>query len=147
MRRLLYVTCSRAEESLAMVIYTTQPATAKQRVIEAGWLQQEEIEILWHPLAASWPVTELGLFICCGLGHLSAWQAIYSRQVETPCLEPANSLGIDRYIVFFQLDLAYKATIIECLTKTNIKLRIRQPHSSFIPQQLSVSTRERSQYR
>jgi len=45
-RRLLYVTCSRAEESLAIVVYTAQPATAKQRVIEAGWLQPEEIEIL-----------------------------------------------------------------------------------------------------
>jgi DNA helicase-2/ATP-dependent DNA helicase PcrA len=45
-RRLLYVTCSRAEESLAIVVYTTQPATAKQRVIEAGWLEPEEVEIL-----------------------------------------------------------------------------------------------------
>ncbi len=27
-------------------VYTTQPATAKQRVIESGWLQPEEIEIL-----------------------------------------------------------------------------------------------------
>lgn len=45
-RRLLYVTCSRAEESLVIVVYTAQPATAKQRVIEAGWLQPEEIEIL-----------------------------------------------------------------------------------------------------
>jgi DNA helicase-2/ATP-dependent DNA helicase PcrA len=45
-RRLRYVTCSRAEESLAIVVYTTQPVTAKQRVIDAGWLRPEEIEIL-----------------------------------------------------------------------------------------------------
>jgi len=45
-RRLLYVTCSRAEESLAIVVYTSQPETAMQRAIEAGWLTPEEVEIL-----------------------------------------------------------------------------------------------------
>jgi len=45
-RRLLYVTCSRAEESLAIVVYTTQPEVAKQRVVEAGWLTPDEVEIL-----------------------------------------------------------------------------------------------------
>lgn len=45
-RRLLYVTCSRAEESLAIVVYTAQPELAKQRVIEAGWLEPEEVEIV-----------------------------------------------------------------------------------------------------
>ncbi len=45
-RRLLYVTCSRAEESLAIVVYTSQPEIAKYRVIEAGWLTAEEIVVL-----------------------------------------------------------------------------------------------------
>lgn len=44
-RRLLYVTCSRAEESLAIVVYTSQPETAMQRAIEAGWFTAEEVEI------------------------------------------------------------------------------------------------------
>lgn len=45
-RRLLYVTCSRAEESLAIVVYTTQPELAKARVTEAGWLNPNEIEVI-----------------------------------------------------------------------------------------------------
>lgn len=45
-RRLLYVTCSRAEESLVIVVYTTQPDLAKQQVVNAGWLTAEEIEIV-----------------------------------------------------------------------------------------------------
>jgi len=45
-RRLLYVTCSRAEESLAIVIYSAQPETAKTSVIEAGWLKADEIVVL-----------------------------------------------------------------------------------------------------
>lgn len=45
-RRLLYVTCSRAEKSLAIVVYTPQPALAKQNVIAAGWLKENEIEVL-----------------------------------------------------------------------------------------------------
>lgn len=45
-RRLLYVTCSRVEESLAIVIYSAQPETAKANVIEAGWLKADEIVVL-----------------------------------------------------------------------------------------------------
>lgn len=45
-RRLLYVTCSRAEKSLAIVVYTPQPELAKQNVIAAGWLKDSEIKIL-----------------------------------------------------------------------------------------------------
>lgn len=45
-RRLLYVTCSRAEKSLAIVVYTTQPALAKENVVAAGWLHECEVEIL-----------------------------------------------------------------------------------------------------
>jgi DNA helicase-2/ATP-dependent DNA helicase PcrA len=45
-RRLLYVTCSRAEESLAIVVYTAQPEVAKASVISAGWLKADEIVVL-----------------------------------------------------------------------------------------------------
>ena len=45
-RRLLYLTCSRAEKSLAIVVYTPQPTLAKRNVIAAGWLQESEVEIL-----------------------------------------------------------------------------------------------------
>ncbi len=45
-RRLLYVTCSRAEKSLAIVVYTPQPTLAKRNVVAAGWLQESEVEIL-----------------------------------------------------------------------------------------------------
>lgn len=44
--RLLYVTCSRAEKSLAIAVYTPQPVLAKQNVIDAGWFNENEIEIL-----------------------------------------------------------------------------------------------------
>ena len=45
-RRLLYVTCSRAEKSLVIVVYTPQPTLAKRNVVAAGWLQESEVEIL-----------------------------------------------------------------------------------------------------
>ena len=45
-RRLLYVTCSRAEESLAIVVYTAEPELARQRVIDAGWFKDEEVKVL-----------------------------------------------------------------------------------------------------
>lgn len=45
-RRLLYVTCSRAEESLAIVVYSAQPEVARDRVIDAGWLTAEEVVVL-----------------------------------------------------------------------------------------------------
>ncbi|MEE5100134.1 UvrD-helicase domain-containing protein [Pseudomonas alliivorans] len=45
-RRLLYVTCSRAEESLAIVVYSSQPEVARDRVIDAGWLTAEEVVVL-----------------------------------------------------------------------------------------------------
>ena len=45
-RRLLYVTCSRAEESLALVLYTTDPKKARQHVSASDWLQDDEIEII-----------------------------------------------------------------------------------------------------
>lgn len=42
-RRLFYVTCSRAEESLAIVAYTKNPAKVAQYVLEQEWFDQGEI--------------------------------------------------------------------------------------------------------
>ncbi len=45
-RRLFYVTCSRAEESLAVIYYSDDPTAARTAVLEQGWFAEEEIEIL-----------------------------------------------------------------------------------------------------
>jgi DNA helicase-2/ATP-dependent DNA helicase PcrA len=45
-RRLLYVTCSRAEKSLAIVAYTANPSAVKQKVISSGWFEENEIVTL-----------------------------------------------------------------------------------------------------
>lgn len=45
-RRLLYVTCSRAENSLAIVIYTANPQKAKEHALSAGWFNEDEIEVI-----------------------------------------------------------------------------------------------------
>ncbi len=42
-RRLFYVTCSRAEESLAIVAYTKEPQKVEKTVLEQGWFDQDEI--------------------------------------------------------------------------------------------------------
>lgn len=44
-RRLLYVTCSRAENSLALVAYSENPMAVKTHVIENGWFTEQEIDI------------------------------------------------------------------------------------------------------
>lgn len=44
-RRLLYVTCSRAEKSLALVAYTENPEAVKSHVLSSGWFSEEEINI------------------------------------------------------------------------------------------------------
>lgn len=44
-RRLLYVTSSRAERSLALVIYTENPAAIQSFVIENKWFSEEEIDV------------------------------------------------------------------------------------------------------
>lgn len=47
-RRLFYVTCSRAEKSLALVAYTKAPKDVKSYVISQGWfLEDEVITDLW----------------------------------------------------------------------------------------------------
>lgn len=42
-RRLFYVTCSRAEESLAIIAYTTEPNKVKESALAQGWFTEEEI--------------------------------------------------------------------------------------------------------
>lgn len=44
-RRLFYVTCSRAEESLAVVYYAADPALAYDAMIRQGWFEPGEIEL------------------------------------------------------------------------------------------------------
>lgn len=45
-RRLFYVTCSRAEDSLALVVYTSDPEQVQKHVVREGWFNAEEIELI-----------------------------------------------------------------------------------------------------
>ena len=45
-RRLFYVTCSRSEESLAVVYYAADPALARDAMIRQGWFEPDEIELV-----------------------------------------------------------------------------------------------------
>lgn len=45
-RRLLYVTCSRAKESLAIVAYTSDVPKVRKHAIEQGWFDENEIEVV-----------------------------------------------------------------------------------------------------
>lgn len=45
-RRLFYVTCSRAERSLAVVYYTADPNKVRDYAVEEGWFEPGEIEIM-----------------------------------------------------------------------------------------------------
>lgn len=42
-RRLFYVTCSRAEESLAIIAYTNQPGAVKRKILSNRWFDEDEI--------------------------------------------------------------------------------------------------------
>jgi DNA helicase-2/ATP-dependent DNA helicase PcrA len=44
-RRLFYVTCSRAEQSLAGVFYTADPTLARDAMIRQEWFELGEIEL------------------------------------------------------------------------------------------------------
>lgn len=44
--RLLYVTCTRAKESLAILMYTSNTERAKQTAIHNGWFGKNEIDVL-----------------------------------------------------------------------------------------------------
>lgn len=45
-RRLFYVTCSRAEHSLAVVYYTAEPTMARDAMIRQEWFEPGEIEVM-----------------------------------------------------------------------------------------------------
>lgn len=45
-RRLFYVTCSRAEESLAIIAYTSEPIKVKENALRQKWFTEEEIVTL-----------------------------------------------------------------------------------------------------
>ncbi len=45
-RRLFYVACSRAKESLAVIVYTDFPEIIKKGVLEKEWFDESEIEII-----------------------------------------------------------------------------------------------------
>lgn len=45
-RRLFYVTCSRAEQSLAIVYYSPNPELARNAILQYGWFEQGEVELI-----------------------------------------------------------------------------------------------------
>jgi len=45
-RRLFYVTCSRAEEGLAIAAYSENPDAVKRQVVASGWFAADEVEII-----------------------------------------------------------------------------------------------------
>lgn len=45
-RRLFYVTCSRTEKSLAIIMYSTNPEKVRDHVLSEGWFENNEVEIL-----------------------------------------------------------------------------------------------------
>lgn len=45
-RRLFYVTCSRAEKSLAIVYYSQNPALARNAILQYGWFKHDEVELI-----------------------------------------------------------------------------------------------------
>lgn len=44
--RLLYVTCSRAQESLALVLWSSDPSAAMARIEESMWFTKDEIQVI-----------------------------------------------------------------------------------------------------
>jgi DNA helicase-2/ATP-dependent DNA helicase PcrA len=42
-RRLFYVTCSRAEQSLAVIVYTKQADKVAKHIADLGWFENEEV--------------------------------------------------------------------------------------------------------
>lgn len=47
-RRLFYVACSRAEKSLAIIAYTSNPESVKATLLANDWFEDEEIEVVEH---------------------------------------------------------------------------------------------------
>jgi len=44
-RRLFYVTCSRAEDSLALIAYSGNPQKVREHALNEGWFEESEIEM------------------------------------------------------------------------------------------------------
>jgi DNA helicase-2/ATP-dependent DNA helicase PcrA len=44
-RRLFYVTCSRAEDSLALIAYSENPLKVREHVLDEGWFEEAETEV------------------------------------------------------------------------------------------------------
>jgi DNA helicase-2/ATP-dependent DNA helicase PcrA len=44
--RLLYVTCTRAEKSLALVVYSVNPKQLAQHVVKQGWFSENEVLVM-----------------------------------------------------------------------------------------------------
>ncbi|UVL48691.1 hypothetical protein LOY57_03115 [Pseudomonas moraviensis] len=44
--RLLYVTCSRAQESLALVLWSSDPAAALTKINSSSWFVDGEFEVI-----------------------------------------------------------------------------------------------------
>lgn len=44
-RRLFYVTCSRAEDSLALIAYSANPQKVREHVLHEGWFTEDEVEL------------------------------------------------------------------------------------------------------
>lgn len=40
---MLYVTCTRAEESLALVLYSEAPDTIRRFLVSNGWMAEDEV--------------------------------------------------------------------------------------------------------
>lgn len=45
-KRLFYVGCSRAEKSLAIVIYVDDPVDAREKIIDSGWFEDKEVVVI-----------------------------------------------------------------------------------------------------
>jgi DNA helicase II / ATP-dependent DNA helicase PcrA len=45
-RRLFYVACSRAKESLAIVAYSDKPEILKNNILKFGWFQADEVKVM-----------------------------------------------------------------------------------------------------
>jgi DNA helicase-2/ATP-dependent DNA helicase PcrA len=45
-KRLFYVACSRAKESLAIIAYTDYPEIVKKNAIDYGWFNENEIKMI-----------------------------------------------------------------------------------------------------
>ena len=45
-RRLFYVTCSRAEKSLAIVAYSQDPQAVKNHAVSSSWFKDDEVVLL-----------------------------------------------------------------------------------------------------